>query len=236
MEGSPNNQVVPSGAAPFPFWVRRGLAEKDDVLVREVVRHDIYRTREMPVPETVLDVGANIGAFSALVRHRWPHAEVAAVEPDLENFRVLIENTREGHITPFLGAVTYGPERRTVHSVIGAAALNQGMSYVDRPGWKREVLHDGGVPHIERPCLCITLADVVLAMGWDEIDVLKLDCEGGEFEILRSEDLPLARLVVGEWHGRERFREAWHSGAHQRFDLEVLHDDEIGIFRATRRM
>lgn len=40
---------------------------------------------------TVIDIGANVGAFVRWGRTRWPHAAFHCFEPNLENYRLLLE-------------------------------------------------------------------------------------------------------------------------------------------------
>ena len=71
----------------------------------------------------------------------------------------------------------------------------------------------------------MTLEDLMQQHGLDRIDVLKLDCEGSEFSILgQTSSLDRIGIIVGEYHGRDRFREL----VQQRFagwKLTILKDD-----------
>jgi hypothetical protein len=52
----------------------------------------------------------------------------------------------------------------------------------------------------------LTLEDLMECYGLERIDVLKLDCEGSEFSILgKTTSLDRIGIIVGEYHGRERF-------------------------------
>ena len=43
-------------------------------------------------PETVLDIGANVGAFTAWARAMWPEARIDAYEPVPENCELFYQN------------------------------------------------------------------------------------------------------------------------------------------------
>ena len=84
-----------------------------------------------------------------------------------------------------------------------------------------------------RPIATFTLELLMEKHNFDRIDVLKLDCEGSEFSILgRSPSLSRIGLIVGEYHGRERF----HQLVRDRFSawrLRILQDGELGTFWLT---
>ena len=73
------------------------LEEGHRAVWSEVIRGDTYRLRELDfVPELVVDVGANVGSFTAHAKTLWPDAEVLAVEPHVENaaiFRRVVGDT-----------------------------------------------------------------------------------------------------------------------------------------------
>ena len=59
-----------------------------------------------------------------------------------------------------------------------------------------------------RPVRALTLEQLMAEQGLERIDVLKLDCEGSEFSILRGTTaLERIGLIVGEYHGEAVFRE-----------------------------
>ncbi len=225
----------------FPrLLIRSGLRTQEQVIVQEVMQHDVYRTREMQPPKRVLDIGANIGAFSVKVADKWSDCQVVAVEPDMLNFRVLLANAAtRPNITPFgvaIGDDEPGAPRLVLHSVIGTQTSNEGMSHLAFKGERKNLGgFDGAEPHVERSCLVVSLDAIMHAVGWDSADVMKLDCEGGEFHILKHIGCYNVKTIVGEWHGRAAFTAVWGRYAAPYYDLEVLTDGNVGTFRATRK-
>jgi FkbM family methyltransferase len=137
----------------------------------------------------VIDIGANIGVYSLWAARRG--ATVSAFEPEPETFACLVANTTGTHITPFQAAVVGAPRvvarlylsdvRSTRHTLTGREIVSG-----------RELTDVVEVP-------AITL-DEVLAEG---CDLLKLDCEGAEFEILAAvseESLSRALRIILEFH------------------------------------
>ena len=91
----------------------------------------------------------------------------------------------------------------------------------------------------------VTLADVLTEHALDSVDLLKLDCEGAEYEILMSapeETLAEVQRIVMEYHNVDaehthiqliRFLEA--AGYTVSWEQNIVHE-EIGYLFAARVM
>lgn len=142
--------------------------------------------------KTVVDIGANIGAF-ALLAAGSPEASVYAYEPVSATYDQLMANIRlndlEGRVQGFNMAVTGGREDRVI--TISEHGSPFSTVYGDGSG-------------ITEPVKCIGLDDVFKDNEILRCDVLKLDCEGAEFEILYASQL-LSRVdhIWMEYHERD---------------------------------
>ncbi len=137
----------------------------------------------------VVDVGANIGVFSLWAERLG--ATVAAFEPEPHTFASLIENTRDKRIEPVQAALIgdgasvarlYLSDIRSTRHTLTGKEIESGRPLTD---------------FVEVPAL--SLGEIV----GDGCDLLKLDCEGAEFDaILRTDDdvLRRARRIVVEFH------------------------------------
>jgi len=129
----------------------------------------------------VLDVGANVGMFSAWARGRWPTARIVAVEPAPENVSVLHEQARHDRLT------------EVVEAAVGPA--DGATPFVE--GW-------GAGGHVPRGLEVATT--VVRTVDWFPLfaaaDVVKMDIEGAEWPILGDPRLrELGRItLVMEYH------------------------------------
>ncbi len=138
-------------------------------------------------PESILDLGANTGMFGLFAAARWPGARISAYEPDPDNAAVherAIE--KNGLQQRWRLTVAAAGTRVGTAEFAGGLAME---SFVTAPG------SDPGVPTITVP--------VVDVMG--ELcgsDLVKIDIEGGEWEILEDDrfraDPP--RITVLEYH------------------------------------
>jgi FkbM family methyltransferase len=148
----------------------------------EVYIDDFYGIRQMPrldFPIVVVDVGANIGFFSCFARLRFPLAKISAYEPNPTAFRYLELNTDKSEIEIYPAAVG---------NTDGVAAFDLGTDST------LGCLSPDGCSQVK------VFGSNHLAHG-EAIDILKMDCEGGEWEILKDRTL-LARteVIVMEYH------------------------------------
>jgi FkbM family methyltransferase len=135
----------------------------------------------------VMDVGANVGLFSAYVLSRWPDARILAFEPDPAN-AALLRRT--------IGANRLGDRWRVEQAAVstrdGHVSFAAGL-FADSH------IADGDRGH---PTVTVPTRDI---FGEDHaVDLLKIDIEGGEWPILLDGRLATlgARVLVMEWHRR----------------------------------
>jgi FkbM family methyltransferase len=120
---------------------------------------------------TIVDIGAHVGSFTVWAALRSPRARVLAVEPNPETFALLTENLGDNGLLDRVTAVN-----AAVGANPGVAALELvEHSLATRLARNGEGRFRVGVQRLER-----LLSDA----GMDEVDVLKMDCEGMEYEVL----------------------------------------------------
>ena len=148
-------------------------------MAREVAAYDLMLTF---TPASILDIGANIGAFSLMARQRWPHAAITAIEPMPDSCDAFDRNLG--------GSVSVN--RAALRSFNGEDEIFVG----DRPvtcGF-----HDLGrqtKKKIKVPCID--------AASLDSAEFVKIDTEGCEVEILGRLNLNLTRVLCVEYHAVE---------------------------------
>lgn len=134
----------------------------------------------------IVDCGANIGLSSLWYAETFPGSRVFAIEPEPANFAMLSKNAASNAaIVPIHAAVSDHVTRITLHNV------------GDAPwAWQtREDAGDGSVP-------TVTIPDVLAREPNGELLVVKVDIEGGELDLMRSNTdwVDAAPLVVFEDH------------------------------------
>lgn len=136
----------------------------------EVVVEDSYRLfeyRKRAKPETIVDIGANFGVFSKLCAMLFPDATIYAYEPNPASLRWLKQNA----------------EGTRIHIVPSAVSSHAGNVRFDTS-------YDPTLSHVsdkgELVVSCLAASDVADGLP---IDLLKMDCEGGEWQILKNPSL-----------------------------------------------
>jgi FkbM family methyltransferase len=143
--------------------------------------YDVPLDQSAPV---IIDIGANSGLFALRIKQLYPSAKISCYEPFPANFTQLqntISVNKLDSVTPLQKAVGARPGRAKLfihkrniggHSFYATEARN--ADYVD-------------VEVVDLPSI---LGDLD-----QEVDLLKLDCEGAEFDILMGLNVADARKI-----------------------------------------
>jgi FkbM family methyltransferase len=146
---------------------------------------------------TVVDIGAHIGLFS--IRAAAISRRVISCEPWPDNFDLLIRNTSS--------FPNIAPRRQALWSRRGTATLHLSGNPA------APSLLPGLADCRERiPVECLTLEDLFREHAIDRCDILKLDCEGAEYEILFGAPRELLRRIdriCMEYHRAPGGPETW---------------------------
>lgn len=202
------------------------------IFLRDEYRLDPILRSDM----TILDLGGNVGLFSARVAP--DVARVVVYEPMPENFAQLTENTRNlANVTAVQSAV--GGEAGDLELFMPANEKTSGVFSAHPTG--NELLTERSVT-----VPCVTLDDVFREHHIDRCDLLKIDVEGAEYDIFEAasdETWNKIQRIHGEYHDvvphTERNRiegfEAWLN--ERGFTVDVLRHrrkPNHGMFFATR--
>ena len=169
-------------------WIGLSYPEEEGVLfdfITCVVR-DEYGLGSCPTePATILDIGANIGLFALAARGRFPQAAIHCYEPNPRALAYLTANAQAGRITVYSEAV--GAENGRVR-IIDTSDSNQATT-IDVAG---DAIPGDGIPKV---------AFEVAVKRLGNVDLLKLDCEGAEWELfLAREAWRKVRELRMEYH------------------------------------
>ena len=180
--------VLASRAESLGLSLRSGTM--DAWILDELDRCDVYDLRSLALPARpcVVDIGANVGIFGALVLERWPDARVTGFELDATNAAI--------------AAVHLRGRARVVRAAIVGDRVPAG--YVrDASNSGGHALADAGAALRPLP-RTLTLGQALDAAGCDRADLVKMDIEGGEYDVLgrAARDGALDRVdrLVMEWH------------------------------------
>jgi FkbM family methyltransferase len=176
------------------------LGAGETTSLREVYEERCYEQVPdfVPGPDwTVVDVGANVGAFALLQARRG--ARVVAFEPNPDCFARLSHARRangfDDRLTVLERAVGASPG--SARLVVAGGNTLLGSVASPQPGAERQGFD------VQRFDVEVDSLDRALpAAGVDRVDLLKLDAEGAEAAILRgaARTLPRVDRVVMEYH------------------------------------
>ncbi len=169
-----NKQTVYQTRTGTKYMVRSGsidLGILDEILIRKTYLPSFLKPRSLVV---VLDVGAHIGVFalkiSELVRD---DCQIYALEPEQENYALLSRNiklNKKKNIIALNYAVAGLTGRRNL--IISGDNHAAHSFYFGNDKLSKQIVRT------------VTLEKLVEGYKLPHIDLLKLDCEGAEYEIL----------------------------------------------------
>lgn len=168
------------------------------------VFHDEYRIESMRHGhgiETIVDIGAHVGAFSVYSKEIWPDAKVIAVEPHPDSFALMELNTKHCSNIDLVNCA--------IGSIDGQSLLCSSPSE-SRVGEYLADVWDSLDSRFAEFGTCVPTISVekfwTTHVGDRQVDILKLDCEGAEYLILNELNrigyLKQVRWIRGEWHHR----------------------------------
>lgn len=179
---------------------------------------------------TVVDIGGAIGEFTVFAA-MVPNTRVLAYEPSGSSAAVLAENLHRNQITNVV------IERAAVGSNYGKRELDISGDPLTMGTWESGTLARSELVDV------VPLSSVLTEAG-GSIDLLKLDCEGGEYDILMKAPADvmehIERIVV-EYHDPEAVGRQLDLAAHLTttgFEVEwwpnAVHSKTLGFMRARR--
>ena len=157
---------------------------------------DVYEidmlVNKLPAEPIVVDIGANAGFFCIQLLSKINRATIYAYEPipaNVRSFRDTIQqNPRlQPCVQLFEMAVTGQPTEKL--ALFAEAGENNQVVASAVAGFNENNTQQLDVS-------CITLTDIINRNNLTSIDLLKVDCEGSEFDIIYNTDPELLRRVT----------------------------------------
>jgi FkbM family methyltransferase len=141
----------------------------DKIVIREIWEEDVYEVKDtrFNLGGVVIDIGANIGAFSLYAAYHG--ATVYAIEPEPHNLEALKKNIKLNNKEDIINVCSY------------AISNYKGTAVISDEGGGATIVDDGifGAEVEVMPLnMFFDLYDI------KEVDVLKIDVEGAETEII----------------------------------------------------
>ncbi len=134
----------------------------------EIFIHGIYKFKTNSTTPFILDCGANIGLSTIYIKSIFPAARIIAFEPDPKIFRYLKHNVHDVFNHKDVDLINKG-----VYNVNGSI------------GFKSDGADGGKILAESKPTSLIETVRLVDFLD-QQVDFLKLDIEGSEFEVLND--------------------------------------------------
>lgn len=166
----------------------------DSIIVKEIFVDKPYVRRvNLPEAPIVVDIGGYIGDFVVYMGVWRDAARIIVYEPTIENYTLLQKNVTENSLEGVVEAVNMavGPDKEIV---INTAVSEDGEIHASSSWHARAE---------KRITPCRTLDEVLAFHNLSNVDLLKIDCEGAEYDIVKSasdEALSVCQNIVLEWH------------------------------------
>jgi len=166
-------------------------SEADESVFNEIFIERDYKALEEIIKGTVnpvIDIGAHIGVFVVYVRALNLNVPIFAYEPEEENFKALKNNLKLNHCEKNIIAKNL--------AVAGEEAVK--TLYISQDSHNHSLVNP---TENSKKTQTTTLQKILQKTG--VCDLVKMDCEGAEFEILRSmgpADFRKIKNIYVEYH------------------------------------
>lgn len=165
----------------------------DKLIILEVWKTKTYIDKDFNIKknDVVVDIGANIGAFSVLAAIKTQNGSVFAYEPEENNYSKLLENINGNDLH------NISPSKLIISDKNGFCDL-----FIGNLSNATHSIHETDSKKSRR-VKCITLKDIFTCNNLKKIDFLKIDAEGAEYDILLNTPSEVIRKVdkiVLEYH------------------------------------
>lgn len=179
----------------FPVWIRKGSPDLYVALGCLYGEFEILR-RACPVDYdgVIVDAGGYTGLSALALRRLFPEAQIVVIEPALENLDLLKKNLSTMKNLRIVHGALVGRDKGPVH-LKNRGTGEWGFTAVERPLDNADAPTMHSVP-------AVTLGS--LGLEPSEIGILKLDIEGGEYDLFSHdrESLNQVGVVYAELHDR----------------------------------
>jgi len=228
-------------------WMRARLSTNDGAVAQAILGDDEYRLASAyPLSGWAIDVGAHIGTVAIALALDNPDLRVVAVEALPENAELIAANIEHNGLGErvFLASagatdedeadvsVTYNYQSVDLYrgGAVDPAYLSQ-CRYVGNifqyDGLNTQVSDEVTVPGL-------SLGSIIRRHRMRRVALLKIDCEGCEWQFLTSPAVAKVERIVGEYHDAKEFSDlvAMLEPTHR---VERWTDGTVGLFGAVAR-
>jgi FkbM family methyltransferase len=144
----------------------------DAFIHSEVFEQQCYSLPLRLAPETILDLGANIGLSAIFLARVYPHSRVACVEPIADNVRLLRHNLK-------LNGIAADVIAAAVDTADGVVTMERGQR-----DYAHRIADAAAPPGAMLEASAFTVPTILRRLGWGRVGLVKMDVEGHENRLL----------------------------------------------------
>jgi len=206
---------------PSPHKSKIVMHQIDPGLYYEIYINDIYPQDLIKEGMRVIDVGANIGAYTILAAEKvGKNGKVIAIEPEPQNYKQLLENIE---LNNFQNVI---PKNIALTDHEGFTKL----SLSPYPGKHTILFEKDKVGSIEVPIK--TLDNLLEELNLNKVDIIKIDAEGAEMPILKGAEKtlkvnPNIKIIVAAEHYKSQIKEVVKFLNEKGFKTDILKDNIV---------
>jgi len=170
--------------------------------IAEIVIRNEYKLHQyQDLYSSIIDIGGNCGIATIILAKQNPESTVYAFEPHFPTYELLVENVRLNdlkNVKPFNLAVSNSSEK-TLELYFSPLCSGGNTTCSEKEVMDRHFGTNVGGSTVK----CISLDDIILENHIASVELLKIDCEGAEFDILyHSKALKdgVIKNIAGEFH------------------------------------
>jgi FkbM family methyltransferase len=208
------------------------LNRSDLWIIHEVWVKEIYRSPVEAKSGIIVDLGANVGLASLWLAKRHRCTRLIGAEPASDNVRVARANMSRNEIPGAIEEVAIGSKDCQGVFLIGPCTTSGRVDFAAKP---TEVSQPTGA---SRAVPVWSMARLLQSIGpAEEIDVMKVDIEGGEQELLQGdlEWLARVRCLICEFHPQlvdyPRLQQVLADAGFFRLRMTSVNGDTVECFR-----
>jgi FkbM family methyltransferase len=166
------------------------LKSSDLPTYSKIFRSQDYHFYTSKEPRFIIDAGANVGYAALYFAKQFPEARILAIEPEEGNFKLLQKNT-----------ATF----RNIVPVHGALWNKNGTINLVDPGigpWGFQTHENASEHAFVTSVPAFTIDRLMKDHGFERVDILKVDIEGGEKEVFENSEewIDKVGVIMAELH------------------------------------
>ena len=185
-----------------------------------------FRNMDFKKGDVVVDIGGNIGMISIFLAKKYPFLRIYAFEPVRQNYENFLKNIELNKIPPktiTLENKAVTSDGRVVNMKINP--LNTGGSSIS------DIISVGGISQdINNNVQSISLNGIFNKYNIKKLSLLKIDCEGAEYEILYNTNrmnLKKISKLRGEFHENRTLTNKYNAEKLHNYVSKYINDVKV---------